>query len=399
MKTASLCLMLTSLSAVSSLTFDIAARGSQCLFTDLQKGEYMTADIFVKSGSALSVNVKIDGPLTTLSDATPTILYRLANNAKISSTPGSSPAPAFLHPDYQVHVTELVDMIAITNLDVNTPAGLTHSQASVLSGRRVPKTYNEVEDSNNPIAAEQEGDTYLKTVQAQAAGVYRTCVTNNVGHFKAAVVDITVRQSEKAFRLDYDASSGAALENTGNEAPAAVETEATRPVGWGVALPPQASSGGGDADFLTGGGHVPKFMYGSGARNELPSDGTTTTTTEDKAVAGDAKGVQAAGSDAAAAPSDVSDESPLLTSLKGRIAEIKSTFHDLSLHQERSRHRLDVHMATTESSRSGMVVGSVAETVIFMAVCFLQIWGVKKLFEGRGGNTNAGAGGTTRAWA
>jgi len=76
----------------------------------------------------------------------------------------------------------------------------------------------------------------------------------------------------------------------------------------------------------------------------------------------------------------IKDEDFLST--KEKLKTLRRLLADIEAKQKQERHRLIVHAATNEHSHSRMVLGSLFETIIFMAVTGVQIMTIRRWFKG-----------------
>lgn len=65
-----------------------------------------------------------------------------------------------------------------------------------------------------------------------------------------------------------------------------------------------------------------------------------------------------------------------------QLRKLRKLLADIQSKQLSERHRLAVHAATNEHSHSRMVLTSLFETVLFMAITGFQIYTIRKWFSG-----------------
>lgn len=65
-----------------------------------------------------------------------------------------------------------------------------------------------------------------------------------------------------------------------------------------------------------------------------------------------------------------------------KMKTLRHLLADIQSKQSQERHRLIVHAATNEHSHSHMVLGSLLETILFMAVTGYQVYTIRKWFKG-----------------
>ncbi len=88
-------------------------------------------------------------------------------------------------------------------------------------------------------------------------------------------------------------------------------------------------------------------------------------------------------------PDAIKDEH--VDGLLERLKSLEMQFSSVEKRQSNERHRLNVHIETNEASHSRMVIGSLLETVIFIAVSAFQIIILKKWFDGKGSGMLGGS--------
>ena len=69
-------------------------------------------------------------------------------------------------------------------------------------------------------------------------------------------------------------------------------------------------------------------------------------------------------------------------STREKLKTLRHLLADIQSKQSQERHRLIVHAATNEHSHSHMVLGSLLETILFMAVTGYQVYTIRKWFKG-----------------
>jgi emp24/gp25L/p24 family/GOLD len=69
-------------------------------------------------------------------------------------------------------------------------------------------------------------------------------------------------------------------------------------------------------------------------------------------------------------------------STREKLKTLRRLLADIQSKQSQERHRLIVHAATNEHSHSHMVLGSLLETILFMAVTGFQVYTIRKWFKG-----------------
>jgi emp24/gp25L/p24 family/GOLD len=81
-----------------------------------------------------------------------------------------------------------------------------------------------------------------------------------------------------------------------------------------------------------------------------------------------------------AAQEGIKDED--FQSTKDKLKTLRRLLADIQSKQQQERHRLIVHAATNEHSHSRMVLSSLLETVLFMAVTSFQVYTIRRWFKG-----------------
>lgn len=81
-----------------------------------------------------------------------------------------------------------------------------------------------------------------------------------------------------------------------------------------------------------------------------------------------------------AASEGIKDED--FQSTREKLKTLRRLLADIQSKQAQERHRLIVHAATNEHSHSHMVLGSLLETILFMAVTGFQVYTIRKWFRG-----------------
>jgi formate dehydrogenase maturation protein FdhE len=69
-------------------------------------------------------------------------------------------------------------------------------------------------------------------------------------------------------------------------------------------------------------------------------------------------------------------------STKDKLKTLRRLLADIQTKQQQERHRLIVHAATNEHSHSRMVLSSLLETILFMAVTGFQVFTIRRWFKG-----------------
>lgn len=67
---------------------------------------------------------------------------------------------------------------------------------------------------------------------------------------------------------------------------------------------------------------------------------------------------------------------------KNAISKMNRLLNEIREKQVNERHRLSIHKAVNEHSHSRMVVGSLLETVFYIAVSGFQVYTIRKWFSG-----------------
>jgi hypothetical protein len=65
-----------------------------------------------------------------------------------------------------------------------------------------------------------------------------------------------------------------------------------------------------------------------------------------------------------------------------RVKDLRRLLNEIQSMQQKERRRLTVHAETNEHSHSRMVLSSLFETVLFMAISGYQIYTIRKWFSG-----------------
>jgi len=81
-----------------------------------------------------------------------------------------------------------------------------------------------------------------------------------------------------------------------------------------------------------------------------------------------------------AASEGIKDED--FQSTRDKLKTLRRLLADIQSKQSQERHRLIVHAATNEHSHSRMVLSSLLETILFMAVTGFQVYTIRKWFRG-----------------
>jgi emp24/gp25L/p24 family/GOLD len=81
-----------------------------------------------------------------------------------------------------------------------------------------------------------------------------------------------------------------------------------------------------------------------------------------------------------AAKEGIKDED--FESTRNKLKELRHLLADIQSKQSQERHRLALHSVTNEHSHSRMVLGSLMETVLFIAVTSYQVYTIRKWFKG-----------------
>lgn len=99
-------------------------------------------------------------------------------------------------------------------------------------------------------------------------------------------------------------------------------------------------------------------------------------TSEDKAMAEEDRLME----EDTAAEEGIKDED--FASTKDKLKTLRRLLAEIQAKQSQERHRLILHAATNEHSHSRMVLGSLLETILFMAVTGVQIMTIRRWFQG-----------------
>jgi len=81
-----------------------------------------------------------------------------------------------------------------------------------------------------------------------------------------------------------------------------------------------------------------------------------------------------------AAKEGITDEDFLGT--REKLKSLRRLLADIQSKQQQERHRLIVHAATNEHSHSRMVMSSLFETILFMAITGFQVYTIRRWFKG-----------------
>lgn len=100
-------------------------------------------------------------------------------------------------------------------------------------------------------------------------------------------------------------------------------------------------------------------------------------TYEQKALAAEAKMLD---EDTASEEEGIQDED--FDKTRDQLRKLRRLLADIQSKQLSERRRLAVHAATNEHSHSRMVLSSLLETILFMAVTWFQIHTIRKWFSG-----------------
>jgi emp24/gp25L/p24 family/GOLD len=65
-----------------------------------------------------------------------------------------------------------------------------------------------------------------------------------------------------------------------------------------------------------------------------------------------------------------------------KVKDLRRLLNEIQTMQQRERRRLTVHAETNEHSHSRMVLSSLLETLLFMAVTGYQVYTIRKWFSG-----------------
>ena len=67
---------------------------------------------------------------------------------------------------------------------------------------------------------------------------------------------------------------------------------------------------------------------------------------------------------------------------RDKVKDLRRLLNDIQSMQQKERRRLTVHAETNEHSHSSMVLNSLTETLLFMAVTGYQVYTIRKWFSG-----------------
>lgn len=67
---------------------------------------------------------------------------------------------------------------------------------------------------------------------------------------------------------------------------------------------------------------------------------------------------------------------------RDKIKDLRRLLNEIQSMQQKERRRLSVHAETNEHSHSRMVLGSLLETLLFMAITGYQVYTIRKWFSG-----------------
>merc|ERR1739843_64042 len=67
---------------------------------------------------------------------------------------------------------------------------------------------------------------------------------------------------------------------------------------------------------------------------------------------------------------------------RDKVKDLRRLLNDIQNMQQKERRRLTVHAETNEHSHSSMVLNSLMETLLFMAVTGYQVYTIRKWFSG-----------------
>lgn len=67
---------------------------------------------------------------------------------------------------------------------------------------------------------------------------------------------------------------------------------------------------------------------------------------------------------------------------RDKIKDLRRLLNEIQSMQQKERRRLSVHAETNEHSHSRMVLGSLVETLLFMAITGFQVYTIRKWFSG-----------------
>ena len=65
-----------------------------------------------------------------------------------------------------------------------------------------------------------------------------------------------------------------------------------------------------------------------------------------------------------------------------KVKDLRRLFNEIQSMQQKERRRLTVHAETNEHSHSRMVLNSLLETLLFMAITGYQVYTIRKWFSG-----------------
>jgi len=88
------------------------------------------------------------------------------------------------------------------------------------------------------------------------------------------------------------------------------------------------------------------------------------------------------------------NENEEMERIKESISKIQKGLVNVQLQQQRDRHRLGLHSKTNEGSHNHVVISSILETAVYIAVSIFQLFFVRRWFSAR---TSAQASG--KQWA
>jgi uncharacterized membrane protein YgaE (UPF0421/DUF939 family) len=67
---------------------------------------------------------------------------------------------------------------------------------------------------------------------------------------------------------------------------------------------------------------------------------------------------------------------------RDKIKDLRRLLNEIQTLQQKERRRLNVHTETNEHSHSRMVLSSLLETLLFMAITGFQVYTIRKWFSG-----------------
>jgi benzoyl-CoA reductase/2-hydroxyglutaryl-CoA dehydratase subunit BcrC/BadD/HgdB len=70
------------------------------------------------------------------------------------------------------------------------------------------------------------------------------------------------------------------------------------------------------------------------------------------------------------------------TETRDKVKDLRRLLNEIQSMQQKERRRLTVHAETNEHSHSSMVLNSLMETLLFMAVTGYQVYTIRKWFSG-----------------